>query len=71
MIFAGLKKCIPRRLGVGFVTAAIAFTLRNDVLVARIATRLGMRIERRKYVFLDLHGLKHRLDDEISARDAF
>jgi hypothetical protein len=36
MTFAGLKKCVPTTLPGREVTAAIAFTSREDVLVARI-----------------------------------
>ena len=67
MTFAGEKKCRPMTCSRPLVSsAAISSMFRYEVLVARIAPGLAMRVEAGEHLLLDRHVLEHRLDDEVA-----
>ena len=65
MIGAGLKKCMPTtRLG-RWVATEISVTDSEEVLVARIASRLADPVQLGEDLLLEVEVLGHRLDDEV------
>ncbi len=65
MMFAGLKKCRPSTSPGRRVNAAILFTSRVEVLVARMAPRFMTASSLLEHVLLDVQVFEHRLDHEV------